>query len=212
MTEFIMNEDQSPLERRADELRAEVLSAEPNRLADLTGTRFREGNDGSVFEFNYWGNPVLLSSEDYIARDQESGQPLPAIHQAMILYYYSSSKNSSPAGKWVSFSELADGQFYNAAFQGYTSKKLLLHFEMDYEGFENRCLELGGEKTSFGDGAFRFQILPGIALLAVYWKGDDEFPPSYKILFEDIADYHLPTDGCAILGSMLTGKLTSEYS
>jgi hypothetical protein len=207
-----MNEDPSPLERRADELRAEVLLVETNFLADLTGTRFREGNDGSVFEFNYWGNPVLLSSEDYIARDLESGQPLPAIHQTMILYYYSSSKNSSPAGKWVSFSELADGQFYNAAFQGYTSKKLLQHFETDYEGFENRCLELHGEKTSFGDSAFRFQVLPRIALLAVYWKGDDEFPPSYKILFEDIADYHLPTDGCAILGSMLTGKLTSEYS
>ena len=28
----------------------------------------------------------------------------------------------------------------------------------------------------------------------------------------DIADYHLPTDGCAILASMLTGKLISEYS
>ena len=212
MSEFIMNEDQSPLERRADELRAEVLSAEPNRLADLTGTRFREGTDSSDFEFSYWGNPVLLSSEDYIARDLESGQPLPAIHQAMILYYYSSSKNSSPAGKWISFSVLADGQFYNTAFQGYTSKKLLQCFEMDYEGFETRCLELDGEKTSFGDGAFRFQILPRIAILAVYWKGDDEFPPSYKILFEDIADYHLPTDGCAILASMLTGKLVSEYS
>lgn len=212
MTEFIMNEDPSPLERRADELRAEVMSADTNLLADLTGTRSREVDDGSAFEFLYWGNSVLLSSKDYIARDLESGQPLPAIHQAMILYYYSSSKNSSPAGKWVSFSELADGQFYNAAFQGYTSNKLLQHFEMDYEGFENRCRELHGEKTSFGDAAFRFQILPRIALLAVYWKGDDEFSPSYKILFEDIADHHLPTDGYAILGSMLTGKLTSEYS
>ncbi len=212
MSEFIMNEDPSPLERRADELRAEVLSAEPNRLADLTGTRYQEGNDGSAFEFLYWGNPILLSSEDYIARNLESGQPLPAIHQAMILYYYNSSNNSSPAGKWISFSELKDGQFYNAAFQGYTSNKLFQHFEMDYEGFEHRCLELNGEKTSFGDGAFRFQILPRIAILTVYWKGDDEFPPSYNILFEDIADYHLPTDACAILGSMLTGKLISEYS
>jgi hypothetical protein len=212
MSEFIMNEDQTPLERRADELREEVLKAEPNSLADLTGTRTYEKDDGSGFEFLYWGNPVRLSSEDYIARDPENDQPLPAIHQAMILYYFSSSKNSSPVGKWISFSELADGQFYNAAFQGYTSKKILQHFDNDYEGFESRCLELSGEKTSFGDAAYRFQILPMIAILAVYWKGDDEFPPSYKILFEDIADYHLPTDGCAILASMLTGKLISEYS
>ena len=212
MSEFIMNEDQTPLERRADELRAEVLAADPNLLADLTDTKLSEGNNWPSYEFHYWGNPVLLSSKDYIARDPEFSQPLPAIHQAMILYYFSSSKTSSPPGKWISFSELADGQFYNAAFQGYTAKKILQYFEADYERFENRCLELCGEKTSFGDGAFRFQILPRIAILAVYWKGDDEFPPSYKLLFEDIADYHLPTDVCAILASMLTGKLTSEYS
>jgi len=212
MSEFIMNEDQSPLERRADELRELVLAKEPTHLANLTGTVFREGKNSSGYEFLYWGNPVLLSSVDHIARDPETDQPLPAIHQAMILYYFSSSKRSSPVGKWISFSELSDGQFYNAAYQGYTSKKILQHFDVDYLGFENKCLEFCGEKTSFGDGAYRFQILPRIALLAVYWKGDDEFPPSYKILFEDIADDHLPTDGCAILASMLTGKLISQYS
>lgn len=212
MSEFIMNEDQTPLERRADELRTLVLASDPNLLAELTDTKLSEGNGSPGYEFQYWGNPVLLSSDDHIARDPRSKQPLPAIHQAMILYYFSSSKTSSPPGKWISFSELADGQFYNTAFQGYTANKLLQYFKTNYESFENRCLELCGEKTSFGDGAFRFQILPRIAILAVYWKGDDEFPPSYKLLFEDIADYHLPTDGCAILASMLTGKLISEYS
>jgi hypothetical protein len=211
MSEFIMNEDQSPLERRADELRAQLTPAEPRHLAVSTGTRFHEGDDGPGFEFLYWGNPVVFYCKDYIARDLESGQPLPPVHQAMILYYFSTSQESTPAGKWISFSELSDGQFYNAAFQGYTSQKLLQYFQNDYQGFENRCLDLCGERLSFGDGAFRYQILPRLAILAVYWKGDDEFPPSYRILFEDIAVYHLPTDVCAILGSMLTGKLISEY-
>jgi len=211
MREFIMNEDQTPLERRADELRDEVSKADPAKLAEFTNAEIREQSGEQEFKFPFWGNPIVLSSKDFIARDGESGLPLPAIHQAMILYYFKTSRKSSPPGKWVSFSELSDAQFYNAAFQGYTSNKLLQHFQTDYEGFNTRCLEMGGEKTSFGDGAFRFQILPRVALLAVYWEGDDEFPPSYKVLFEDIVDKHLPTDGCAILGSMLTGKLIQEH-
>lgn len=211
MGDFVMNKDQKPLERRSDELREDLFHREVDQLAELTGTRLRTVSGVSIFEFLYWDKPVQLSSRDYFARDPESHQPLPPIHQAMILYYFHSSKGSPTTGKWISFSELEDGQFYNSAFQGYTANKLTQYFQTDYDKFEARNEDLCGERVDFGDGAFRYQILPQLAILIVYWKGDDEFPPSYKILFEDIADYHLPTDGCAILGSMLVGKLMAEY-
>ena len=212
MSDFVMNEDQEPLERRADELRSELLSKEPEQLAALTETELHDTGQNSFFSFIFWGRPVELSCQDYIARDQESQAVLPPIFQAMILYYFYSSKGSTQPGKWISFSELEDGMFYNAAFQGYTSKRLLQHFGDDYQAFNEANHTLCGEKTTFGDGAFRYQILPKVAMLLVHWKGDEEFPPSYKILFEDIVDFHLPTDACAILASMLTGKLTEEAS
>lgn len=207
MSDFVMNKDQEPLERRADELREDLLKRDVIQLAELTGTSLRKMDDEDEFEFLYWEKPVQLSSVDFLARDPQSRQPLPPIHQAMILYYFHSSKGSPTTGNWISFSELEDGQFYNAAFQGYTAKKMAQYFQNDYEKFETRNEEQCSTRVDFGDGAFRHQILPQIAILVVYWKGDDEFPPSYKILFEDIADYHMPTDGCAILGSMIVGKL-----
>jgi len=205
--DFVMNKDQEPLERRSDELRKDLYNREVDQLAELTGTTLQSEDGESFFEFLYWDKPVHLSSKDYLARDPESQHPLPPIHQAMILYYFHSSKGSPATGNWISFSELEDGQFYNSAFQGYTANKLTQYFQTDYEKFDSRNEALCGTRVDFGNGAFRYQILPQIAILVVYWKGDDEFPPSYKILFEDIADYHLPTDGCAILGSMLVGKL-----
>lgn len=207
-----MNEDQEPLERRADELRSDLLARVPEQLAALTETDLIGNGENRLFRFAFWGKPVELSCQDFIARDQESQGILPPIHQAMILYYFHASRGSSQPGKWISFSELADGKFYNAAFQGYTYKKLLQHFGDDYEAFNLANQNICGEKTSFGDGAYRYQVLPKVAMLIAYWQGDDEFPPSYKILFEDIVDYHLPTDACAILASMLTGKLVAEIS
>jgi hypothetical protein len=206
-----MNEDQAPLERRADELRAELLTADIKQLVFNTGSVIQESKDqAGAFVFPYWGNPVELSCEDFVARDPGSQKLLQPVHQAMILYYFVTSKGSPPSSEWISFSELADGQFYNVAFQGYTSKKLLHHFADDYQAFDEKCLKICGEKVDFGDGAYQYQILPLIAILVVHWKGDEEFPPSYKILFQDTADYHLPTDACAILASMLTGKLIAE--
>lgn len=210
MSDFVMNKDQEPLERRSDELREDLFQRDVNQLVELTGTTLRREDGESLFEFLYWGKPVQLSSQDFLARDPESQHLLPPIHQAMIMYYFHSSKGSPATGNWISFSELADGQFYNSAFQGYTAGKLTQYFQTEYDKFEARNEALCGVKVDFGDGAFRYQILPQIATLIVYWKGDEEFPPSYKILFEDIADYHLPTDCCAILGSMLVGKLMAE--
>ncbi len=204
-----MSANESPLLSKVDQLRAELQTRNPQQLAFQTATSFREGNGAGAFHFPYWGKEVVLSSRDFLPRSAESGEPLAVIHQAIIAYYFHTSKGSPPARGWISFSELPDGQFYTAAFQSYTGKKILQSFGADYARFESRCREICGKSVNFGDGAYQFQVLPRAAVLTVYWRGDEDFPPSYKVLFEDTINYHLPTDGCAILGSMLTGKLIS---
>ncbi|MDL1911699.1 DUF3786 domain-containing protein, partial [Chloroflexi bacterium CFX6] len=52
-----------------------------------------------------------------------------------------------------------------------------------------------------------FQPLPRVPLMTTYWLGDEDFPSSCKILFDESATHYLPIDACAILGSMLTRKI-----
>jgi hypothetical protein len=68
-------------------------------------------------------------------------------------------------------------------------------------------VRLGGVTEDFADVSFRFQALPYVPVLAVCWQGDEDFPSSYQLLFDAHTPSHLPTDGCAILGSMLTRRL-----
>ncbi len=42
--------------------------------------------------------------------------------------------------------------------------------------------------------------------------GDEEFSPSYRILFDANTRHHLPTDTCAIIGSTLTRRLIKGYN
>jgi hypothetical protein len=44
-------------------------------------------------------------------------------------------------------------------------------------------------------------------MLLVCWTGDEDFPAACQLLFDASAPHYLPTDGCAITGSLLTRQL-----
>jgi hypothetical protein len=203
-----MAENHNPLARRVQQLQDDLQDKDPEQMAAQTGTCLEHGRgDQAYFQFEYWGEPVIYPAGQYLACRTGDSEPLQVIDQAMIAYYFHDSAGSPPAEGWISFSELPDGQFYHQAFQGYTARKLQHGFGTDYAGFESGCRALEGEPVEFASRAFRFQVLPRVSILAACWKGDEDFPPSYQILFNDTVSCHLPTDACAILGSMLTGKL-----
>jgi len=72
--------------------------------------------------------------------------------------------------------------------------------------------KLKGVEVSFADRAFLFWVFPRVPLLLVYWQGDEDFPPNSQILFDACVASYLPTDACAIAGSMLTRKLIASSS
>jgi hypothetical protein len=54
---------------------------------------------------------------------------------------------------------------------------------------------------------YAFTVLPRVHLALVYWCGDEEFPSQARVLFEDTSAHYMPTDGLAILGSQLVGRV-----
>ncbi len=158
------------------------------------------------------GKEVCISFPDFIIKDQKTGQILPDLMQAIILYYFHTADEVQPTGTWISFSELPDGRFYNHAFQGYTGRKLAQIYKDDRAAFQLAASKLNFLKefswSQFpGDAAFEFQVLPKVSLLVVFWQGDEDFPSSFQILFDASIHHFLPTYVCAIIGSMLTHEL-----
>ncbi|MFU8771519.1 MAG: DUF3786 domain-containing protein [Anaerolineales bacterium] len=196
------------LAERVKSLIGGLRNIDPTILASHTGTMYTTNGDGKgKFEFSFWGKQVSLTYPDFNASYKESGESLPLPFWAMIAYYFVTSNGSPLAGKWVSFSELPDGRFYNQAFQGYTGRKISRAFLMSSQDFERAAQAIGGSRITFGDIAYKFKILPKVELSVVCWIGDEDFPTSYQVLFDASIVHHLPTDACAVLGSMLTGKL-----
>lgn len=197
-----------PLADRVVELRANLQSANPIILAERTGARYQPvGENQGELKLRLWSRPVVIGFPNFIATDVETGDPLDVMSQAMLVYHLNDSDGAPQAFRWIAFSELPDGYFYAQAFQGYTGQELLKTFGDDISAFESALQNAGGQRLSFADVSYSFQVFPKLALMAVCWQGDEDFPSSYRILFDASASHHLSTDGCAILGSMLTRKV-----
>ncbi|MBC8496834.1 MAG: DUF3786 domain-containing protein [Chloroflexi bacterium] len=207
-TRWLLGETPNPLGDRADEMRAELRGREPFDLANRTGTIYTpRGDSGGEFKLVFWDREVLISFPDFTAKDAQTEEQLNTFDQTMLLYYFHLSDGTPQAGKWIAFSELPDGKFYAQAYQGYTGQELSRTFGNDSEAFIQAAESLDGLREFFGNIAYSYQVLPRLAIMVVCWLGDEDFPASYRILFDASIGHHLTTDACAIVGSTLARKL-----
>ncbi len=199
------------LEPKVGELRQAVRQVPPRQLADRTGAFFKAGDgDRGALWLRYLGREYRLTWPELVAYPEGSDEPCPANLQGLFLYYLHTADGTMPTGQWMAFRELPDGRFYTQAFQGYTGDRLAKVVGNDLEPLIRAARKLGGFRLDFGDVAFRFDVLPRIPLALVYWRGDEEFLPSARVLFDSTASHYMPTDGLAVLGSRLIDLLIDE--
>ncbi len=198
----------NPLEDRGDEIRAVLQHIDPEQAALRTGSIYTStGEKRGTFKLALWNKDVIFAFPEFSAKDAHSGEELNTFDQTMLLYYFHISGSTPQSSDWIAFTELPDGKFYTQAFQAYTGQELTLTFGNDSDAFAQAAEKLGGRREFFGNLAYSFHVLPRLALMVVCWLGDEDFPASYRILFDASAGYHLTTDACAILGSQLTRML-----
>ena len=208
--------DPTHLAQRTAELHAALREIEPEILAQRTGATYVpvSPKQGS-FHLHYWDRQVALTYPEFAARDGRTGKLLGSLDEAMLAYYFALSDGAPETGKWIAFTELPDGRFYTQAFQGYTGNELAKTFGNDEVGFAAAAGAAQGRELPAGAGpgdrTFAFRALPHVSLLVVCWLGDEDFPSSYRLLFNSAVKHHLSTDACAILGSGLTRRLLKAY-
>lgn len=208
--------DPSHLQQRTAELHEALRLHDPQILAQRTGAAYVLVDEGQgAFHLAYWDRQLALTYPEFDARDGRTGQILGPLDQAMLAYYFALSDGTPETGLWISFSDLPDGRFYAQAFQSYTGHELAKVMAGDEAGFAAAATTVYGQELpaggGLGDRAFAFRALPYVSLLVVCWLGDEDFPASYRLLFDSAVKHHLSTDACAILGSGLTRRLLKAY-
>ena len=190
------------------EMIEKLTRIDPRQLSKNTGVAFRATEERmGEFQLGFFDEGLTITYPDFVVRNSVKGEQVPEHIRGLFLYYFTTADGTPLEGRWVALAELPGGGFYNQAFQGYSGNRLVKAFGNDIDAFEKSAVSFNGTPEPYGDLGLCFQALPNVPLLAVYWKGDEEFTPSAKVLFDRSACHYLPTDLCAFLGSVLTEKL-----
>jgi len=187
-----------------EEAQAILAGVKPAKLALRSGCQLDEGGD---YRLDFFWREYVVSGDDFTVRRADTGEGVPSFIGSLILTYLVTADGTTPSSRWIGFRELPDGMFYVQAFEGYSGGRLVRELPDGIEGFRRAAEALGGEPFETGDGGYAFTVLPHVHMAVAYWEGDDEFPAQARVLFENTAAHYMPTDGLAILGSQLVGKL-----
>ena len=195
------------LSRRAAAIWSGPARRPPEVLAADTGAVYTSGEDGGELTLPVWGRMVRLSYPGFEATGQDTGAPLDPLTTLLLAYYFDRADGTRGSGHLIAFSELPNAGFYAQAFQGYTGAELERAFGEDIEAFATVATALGGRPEPIADRAFSFQALPLVRVTVACWQGDEDFPSSYRVLFDAALARQLPTDAGAMLGSTITERL-----
>jgi hypothetical protein len=185
---------------------ADWAAADPDVSAALSGcARTRAG-----VTVPFFGAPYLVGHPGGDVLRQQGGaqqQAHPSI-SILLIHYLLTADGAPPSERWVTFRELPDGLFYAQAFVGHAEGAIAEKLGRDPEQFRRAAEALGGEPLGLADASYRFQALPRVALAALLWQADDEFPAQARILFDAYAGHYLPTEDLSGLGDWLAHRLT----
>ncbi len=119
------------------------------------------------------------------------------------------SEKVSTEEKLIGFNQLPEGSFYNPAFSQRVTKPFIAFFGEEPEKLKWAAERLGGVEIPFGDVGVRVPFLPKVSISFVIWKGNNEFPPNGKILFNSNITSYLSTEKIVVASEMLFNRLKS---
>jgi len=193
-----------------DKALADWAAADPARCAALAGGSLTP--DGVSVPF--FGRPHLITHPDGAVRainPAHAEAPPRDAHvsiQIVLLHYLLTADGTPPADRWLAFRELPDGLFYAQAFAGHAEGLLAEKLGADLPRFRRAAEALGGQPLDLADAAYRFPAFPRLAVAALLWEGDEDFPAQARILFDANAGHYLPTEDLAGMGDWLAHRLT----
>lgn len=195
------NKERIPLEHYLEEYR----KIDPKEAALRCGVEYDE--EKQQFHIRLMGYSYLADYPEF-ALHPEKGEEGPMHFSEMvpakiiILRFLISGQSVKSTGKYLTYREVPWGEVYFRQFEGRCLTRLKFAFGFKLEQFAAAMEKLGARKISMGDAAYEFEFVNGLHVRFILWAGDDEFPPSSQILFEDNFPYAYQAEDLAVVGDI----------
>lgn len=142
-----------------------------------------------------------------VEADSGSPEKLHPYFELFLVHYLLRAKKIEPTRQWISEKDIPGGSTFFRGPHAIPTELIANRFDNDLAGFSARCRQLGGTHLDMADSAFIMQITPRIPVAVLYWRGDEEFPPESRILYDETIAGHLAADIIFALASGICDRL-----
>lgn len=201
------NKERIPLEHYLEEYR----KIDPKEAALRCGVPYDE--EKQQFHIRLMGYHYLVAYPEFaVQKEQEEEEgvfllldSVPA--KIIVLRFLISGQAVKSSGKYLTYREVPWGEVYFRQFEGRCLMRLKFSFGFKLEQFSAAMEKMGARKIAMGDVAYEFEFINGLHVRFILWAGDDEFPPSSQILFEDNFPYAYQAEDLAVVGDISINTL-----
>ncbi len=188
------------------------LACEELRASDIAGRLDAAGvtytmKDGSnEVEAPFFEERITVEIPGFSFRSSD-GSNVTLATKILILHYLLKSSGRPLSGEKIPYEDIPGCRPYQPVFERRVVRPLLSAFGFDRDLFRSAGEAMGGVQEPFGDASFTLRALPMIPLTFILWEGDQEFPPSLKILFDPSVDTYLPLEDITVLAKLAAVRI-----
>ena len=197
------NKERIPLEHYLSEYR----NIDPKEAAERCGVEYDE--EKQQFHIRLMGFRYLVDFPEFAVHKEDENEEgafllldmVPA--KIIVLRFLISAQVVKSSGKYLTYREVPWGEVYFRQFEGRCLMRLKFGFGFKLDKFAEGMEKIPGvKKLSLGDVSYEFEFINGLHVRFILWAGDEEFPPSSQILFEDNFPYAYQAEDLAVVGDI----------
>lgn len=202
------NKERIPLEHYLSEYR----NIDPKEAAERCGVEYDE--EKQQFHIRLMGFHYLVDFPEFAVHKEDENEEgafllldmVPA--KIIVLRFLISAQVVKSSGKYLTYREVPWGEVYFRQFEGRCLMRLKFGFGFKLDKFAEGMEKIPGvKKLSLGDVSYEFEFINGLHVRFILWAGDEEFPPSSQILFEDNFPYAYQAEDLAVVGDISISTL-----
>jgi hypothetical protein len=159
-----------------------------------------------LVECPFFDETVFIEIPRFSFRSKQ-GSNITLATKILLLHYFLNASGQPFGGEMIPYEDIPGCRPYLPVFERRVTRPLILAFGFDRDLFRTAGEALGATRESFGDASFTLHALPMVPLTFILWEGDQEFPPSLKILFDPSIDNYLPLEDITVISKLAAVRI-----
>ncbi len=196
--------------RKAFDIAREQVSALPleDKLAKA-GLEF--ARDGGAYRviIPFFDETMELALPDFSFKNSK-GSNITLVTRIIILHHILQASGAPVGAELIPYEDIPGCRSYLPVFEKRVIKPLLSAFGFARDAFIAAGKEMGGREEEYGNASFTVHAFPRVPITFILWEGDEDFPPSLKVLFDRSIHNYLPLEDIVVVGKMAATRLLKQ--